>query len=361
MILEKYMTIPIEYICFLGNNGFGFAARNYILALHSSGKFDVKITHLDLPISKGITEEHYSLFKSLCEKKDNPDAIQIYHCIPDLFRRVKRKAKALAFATFEAQPAPSNWFTLLEHFNGIIFPSQFCYDLFEDLKRPKMVIPHCLDLDKYKKVGEKYKNGNLFLFLFCGAWKKRKGFETLISAWNEEKLYEQNCHLLIKTGSSGKIPLASSLGEKIYVDTVVFKDEDLPNFFARQNCLIQPTLGEAFGLSGLQSLACGVPIITTNFSGVQEYATPATSYLLEPEGFLTTKSPMDNYFQFSGCSWPYISVETLRKSMRYIFEHYTEATEKAEKAQDGLSRKFGYETTAASFERLISQVYGIVY
>jgi glycosyltransferase involved in cell wall biosynthesis len=360
-------VISIEYICFLGNSGFGFAARNYILALHQSDKFDIKITYLDTPISKGINFEHYDLFKKLSEKKDNSNAIQVYHCIPDLFRRVKRKARAIAIATFEAQPAPSNWLVLLEHFNGIIFPSQFCYDLFLDLKRPKIVIPHCLDLEKYKKtimqkLGKDIKGKSIynwpFYFLFCGTWKKRKGIEILIAAWNEEKLFEQNCYLTIKTGSSGKIPLASSLGEKINVDTSVYKDEDMPRFFAGHDCLVAPTLGEAFMIPGLQSLACGVPIITTNFSGVQEYASPATAYLLEPEGFLTTKSPMDNYFQFGKCSWPYISVKQLREKMRYVFEHQEEAKEMARKAQDELSRKFSYGVVAEKFEMFLGRIYG---
>ena len=68
------MTIPIEYIGFLGGSGYGFAARNYILSLHLSGKFDVKVVSLDGPISKGITLEHYNLFQSLLAKKENPNA-----------------------------------------------------------------------------------------------------------------------------------------------------------------------------------------------------------------------------------------------------------------------------------------------
>lgn len=348
------MSIPVEYISFLGNSGYGFAARNYILSLYSSGKFDIRVVSLDGPISKGITE-NYDIFKSLLGKKENPNSIQIFHCIPELFRRVKRKCKAIAICAFEAKPAPKNWILSLNKMDGVIFPSQFCYDNFE-INKPKIVIPHCLDFEKYKHI--EYKEKDNFVFLFCGTNKKRKGLDLLLTAWKEEKLYEENCSLIVKTPSFGKIiDLSSFSGQKIIHDKVFYTDESMIELFAKSDCYISTSLGEGFGLPGLQSLACGKPIITLNYGGCKEYINSDYCFLLEPEGVLTPKNPMDKYVQFSGCKWPFISVKQIRQTIRKAFIEQRTATKALQIGYESISDRFGYSECSKSFEGFMRQIY----
>jgi glycosyltransferase involved in cell wall biosynthesis len=306
-------------------------------------------------VSKGMTLENYDLFKSLSAKKENPNAIQIYHCIPELFRRIKRKCRSLAICAFEARPAPKNWILSLNKMDGVVFSSQFCYDNFE-INKPKIVIPHCLDFERYKYTAPKQNND--FIFLFCGTKKKRKGLDILLTAWKEEQLYKEGCSLYLKTPSFGNPLDTNAFSDfKITHDKNVYNDEEMQKVFTKSDCYISTSSGEGFGYCGLQSLACGRPIITLNYGGCKEYANSAYCFLLEPEGFITPNSPMDKYVQFKGCQWPFISVKQIRRTIRKAFTQYRIAAEALKTGYKSISIDFGYLRCSNRFEAFIKGIY----
>jgi len=349
------MAIPIEYICFTGQCGYGFAARNYILAMHKSNLFDIRIVSLDSKINKGITIQSYDLFRELENKPENKDAIQIYHCIPDFFRRVKAKERKIAVATFEANAVPPYWFDLLKSMNALIAPSAFCKNIFSCSNKEISVIPHCLDFELYKGTNNRNKR-NIFRFLFCGAWKKRKNIESLIEAFREEFYSYDNVSLTIKSSSPTNIK--DSIHPKILYIRTVYADEYMPDFFANYDCMVNPSLGEGYGYAGLQALACNMSLVTTNYSGIKEYANSDNSILLEPEGMTHNKCGcMDNYIQFKNCSWPFISIGQISKKMRLAFQNRKECEEKSSYIYENIKEKFGYNKIANKMYDLVLTIF----
>ena len=350
--MERITTPKIEYICFTSHTGYAFAARNYILAL--SPKYDVRVAPLDRGISPAITQKYLSTLLDLEKKPEEANALQILHCIPNMFRRIKTRKKRLAFATIEASKAPEDWIKKLNDCDGIIVPSQFCKEVFSILEKPIYYIPHCLDYSQYNLNVEKKHTYDKFTFLFFGTWKERKGWKTLIQAWKEVFASDPNVQLVIKThdealAKSGIRHIIKSIPPNILFDNGLLKDEELPSFFKSFNCLVAPTMGEGFGLPGLQSLSVGVPIITTAYSGVLEYANENNALLLVPEGTRRMSNPLDGYMQFANQEWPFISVSQLAKQM---LKAYNKSMVIESDAWGLLARRFGYESTREKFERI---------
>ena len=353
------MPVNITYACFLNHTGFGYAARNYLRALKHH---DIRLIPIGKSISKAITIKHFNFFKSLEDKKQRKNTLLILHCIPDMFRRIRQEGPRMAVATFEGSNPPQRWINNLNGLEAILTPSRHTQEVFSQVQAPSYYLPHCLDFTEYNLDVKPLYNFDKFTFLFSATWHQRKGYETLLQAWNEEFSTEKDVVLVIKTSDKNKAQsdinrLFKKKFDNIKFISEILLDEQLPSFYKSFDCLVLPTLGEGFGLPGLQCLGVGVPIIITNYSGVQDYANVNNSYLLQPERFFSPKKrPLDAYYQFSNQKWPLISVSQLRQKMRYVYENYKEAKEKAVVGSKEVSRKFSYEVVREKFDKILGEI-----
>jgi glycosyltransferase involved in cell wall biosynthesis len=152
--------------------------------------------------------------------------------------------------------------------------------------------------------------------------RKRKGWPILIEAFLQEFDQKESVQLLLKTDKPQqaskdieKMRLGMNLKKEcplFYFESRIFDDAHLPSFYKSADCLVMPTLGEGFGLPGLQSMAVGTPVIVTNFSGCQDYAAEDKCTLLEPSGFVL-QSNMDNILQFNNKKWPRVTVKNFAR------------------------------------------------
>ena len=364
--------IKINYCCFLNQSGYSVAAQDYILALHQSGRYDIKITALaGKPSRPAVSDERYSIFSKMIKKEHDLDSIQILHSIPTLQKNIKIKNKRqISFATFETYEPPVNWVKILNQNDAIITPSFFNYKIFAHLniKKPLFHIPHCLDFDMFNIKVTPMKKYDKFSFLFLGTWKERKGYKQLIEAWFSEFKQEDNVQLIIKTDKSKqartyiekiKKEMGISKGfAPILIENKVFSETEMPHFLKSFDCLILPTMGEGFNLPGLQCMALGVPVAITNFSGCQDYANDSTATMLEPRGFVLKKN-MDGIPQFRNKKWAFVSVEDIKKVMREIINNPAKIIEKSKNAYEKVSTEFTYQKTEELFREMIGTVYGI--
>ena len=104
----------------------------------------------------------------MAKKEEDPKRIVIYHCIPNMQRRVDKKGSGLGFATFETFQPPDKWVEILNKNDAIIAPSQFNYKIFSHMKitKPIYYIPHCIDISVYNKNVTPLEQRDRFTFLF---------------------------------------------------------------------------------------------------------------------------------------------------------------------------------------------------
>ena len=177
--------IRLDYIGFTNLTGYAQAAKSYVRALHRSGKYDIRLTPLDLNLKRDNSEE-FDLFKSLVEKKKDLTRFQVFHCIPEMQRRFPKAIRTVGVGTFETTDPPRAWTVIFNQNDALIVPSFFDEKAFVDagVTVPIIRIPHCIDMEMYRPdIEPMYLWKDQFVFLFLGAWKKRKGYDILIEAW----------------------------------------------------------------------------------------------------------------------------------------------------------------------------------
>ncbi len=124
-----------------------------------------------------------------------------------------------------------------------------------------------------------FKNDD-FIVVYSGRLIKEKGIEELIDAFNQLKDYPQ-IKLLIIGGSfyglSDNTPFLESLKKKVenIKESIVFTGfipyDQLPHYLKIGDVAVVPsTWEEPFGLTCIEAIAAGLPLITTNSGGIPE-------------------------------------------------------------------------------------------
>jgi len=340
----------VEYICFTELSGYGIAASNYVRSLSNC---DVSVAPLDFKRHRK-TAWNFELYP----QDDDPERIQIFHCTPVMQRRRDRLNKVtIGFATFETFSPPDYWIEILNKNSAVIAPSMFCKTEFEKagVKVPIHYVPHCLDFKEFNTDVTPVKSYDKFTFLFVGAWKLRKGYDILLKAWEEEFDKREPVQLLLKTHSTARAEHYCKQYENtinLQIIDKIFTEQELPGFLKSADCIVAPSRGEGFGLTGLQALVLGVPLITVDHTGCNEYSKLGMSLNLTPEDYVQ-RYEIDRIRQFCNKRWGEVSVPQLRRALREMYNNYGVYVHKV-MSNRHLLDKFNMENVGRVFEKSFS-------
>jgi glycosyltransferase involved in cell wall biosynthesis len=126
--------------------------------------------------------------------------------------------------------------------------------------------------------------GGTKYFVCIGAIHPRKNIITLLKAFEDYCLKQKNPYKLVIIGRKGwkNIALENYLRQMKSKDDVIFtgklNDNNLITILASAKATIYPSVFEGFGLPVLEAMACGVPIVTTHNSAMQEIAIEAAFF-----------------------------------------------------------------------------------
>ena len=120
-------------------------------------------------------------------------------------------------------------------------------------------------------VRAKYELGDRYI-LFVGSLDPRKNLERLLQAW--VRLSDIRDLELVIAGSHTNAfrPISMSGSSRRTRFLGYVPDEDLPALYAGATFFIMPSLFEGFGLSVLEAMACGAPVITSYAGALPEVA-----------------------------------------------------------------------------------------
>ncbi len=166
----------------------------------------------------------------------------------------------------------------LNHSNQIVVLSEFSRKQVEDhfdIKHKTTMVPGGVDTERFKPTNNrsllKYNLGVLMdrtIFLTVRRLVPRMGIENLILAMS--KVVRENNNVLLLIGGKGILEkrlkrLCNSLQLDEYVKFLGFIDDNkLPLYYQIADCFILPTLDlEGFGLTTLEALSCGTPVLGT--------------------------------------------------------------------------------------------------
>ena len=130
-------------------------------------------------------------------------------------------------------------------------------------------MPYFSDLERFRSLRSKAKNGMARTILFSGSLTRRKGVDLLARAFVALASEFPDVRLLIV----GTGPLQKEVEEILApfanrVDWAGFQPwHELPNFYARADLFCFPSRYDGWGLALVEALASGIPVIGTDQTG----------------------------------------------------------------------------------------------
>lgn len=320
------MNIKCPLDCYLG---YGHCSSQIIKALHNKG-IPLSLHPIGQP---RLTTNDGALFTDLINKRYdtfdvNQLSLTIFHEFA-FFEALQSKKEVVGFPFFELDEMDLIRRQSLSCLDRLFVASKWAQDIVSSYyKGPIHVIP--LGVDNTIFYPNKIENNSPYKFFTIGKIEKRKCTHLLPRIFSAAFNLSDNVELHVMCDSplpqiKQQMPYyrdlftKAPLGAKTFIHELKATDEDLANFIRSMDCGIFMTRAEGWGLPILQSLACGKPIIVTDYSAQTEFCNATNANLVH----ITEKEIADDGIWFhGGGAWASIGEPQLQQCVTYMKELY---------------------------------------
>jgi glycosyltransferase involved in cell wall biosynthesis len=112
-----------------------------------------------------------------------------------------------------------------------------------------------------------------------------KGFSDAAYAWLEVKENTPDLQIAIIGRAFPETPNVKGISYGFPFPTIFFntpEQDKLASIYSSASVFVSAAWSEGFGLPGLEAMACGVPVVTTDSGGVRDYALPDETAVIVP-------------------------------------------------------------------------------
>jgi glycosyltransferase involved in cell wall biosynthesis len=134
--------------------------------------------------------------------------------------------------------------------------------------------------------GREERDGGGFIFLFCGAMIRRKGFDLLLDAFDRVagELPETRLRVVGPRGGDAAACLDARKGNPRITETGPVTQGKLAGELRRADCLVLPSRNDSYGMVVAEALACGLPVLVSEMVGAKELVAPGRNGFIVPVG-----------------------------------------------------------------------------
>ena len=270
------------------------------------------------------------------------------------------RPKIIIYSMWETTRLPEIQAEYLEKYaDVVVVPSNWLIEVLRNagVTKPIEVMAHGTDEEfEYQDRPDP----EVFQFLHYNAGELRKGYKETIKAFVEEFKKGEKVKLVLKTTNR-----SADLWEELnkYKDKIqceievvgkIGTKQDLNKLLGESNCFVFPSKGEGFGLTPLEAIKTGLPVIITKGHAFEDFWNDAclpVKYKLEPAeyGDVYYRDPTDMG------KWFQPDIKELRKQMRYAFENWQAIKKAGKKGSQYISKHFTWDKVTQDLNKIINK------
>jgi GT2 family glycosyltransferase len=260
-------------------------------------------------------------------------SVQVVYAQGDVFGSNSGACK-IGYTMLETDRIPAAWVRQANRMDEVWVPSQFNAATFRSsgVTRPIFVMPLGFDPDHFNPRIARRTLPGVYTFFSNFEWGERKAPELLLRAFNQEFRADEPVILLVKTSNLdpsldvrhevAQMQLDPRGGRIHFSLNQMTPTHQLGVLYRSADCFVLPTRGEGWGLPVIEAMACGLPVIATDWSAHCDFMTPQNAYPLPVERMVRAAAKCRYY---DGFQWAEPSFADLRRLLRHVFQNREEA------------------------------------
>jgi GT2 family glycosyltransferase len=261
----------------------------------------------------------------------------------------------IGYTMLEVDGLPADWVRMCNQMDEVWTPSNFNVETFRNsgVTKPIYVMPLGIDPQYFNPLIVGNRDPNRFTFLSIFEWGERKAPEILLRAFADEFRRDEEVVLVCKVLNNdlsvsvrrqvAALRLRTAGGRIVISENEMVPSYQLGSLYRSAHCFVSCTRGEGWGMPLLEAMACGLPVVATDWSAQRDFLSDQVAYPVRVERLVPAKARCPLY---AGFRWAEPSYEHLRHQMRQVFENREQAAERGRRASEFAHVKFTWDHTA---------------
>jgi len=362
--------------------GYADEVRGMVASLESQRlPISLRSSSLDSPgFRETLITDQLSALTRCIERPVPGPFIQVQHATIDSFTPAHDGSLySIGRSMFETDGLPGHWVAGANALDELWVTGDFNAQSFRDagVRVPMHVIPGGIDSQLFHPDVAPYRvagvRGTVFLSVF--EWRLRKGWDVLLRAWANAFTPADDVTLVIRAYPIGNVNgrrnadvlneridrfLADACGRsRADVAPIVLIGErvparDLPALYRMADSFVLPTRGEGWGRPFMESMACGVPVIATNWSAHLAFLNADNGYLIDVDGLVpadATEVPV-----YAGQRWADPSASYLSTLFRRVHRDRAEARALGSRARHDMVTEWPWSRVGAAISARLTEI-----
>lgn len=292
------------------------------------------------------------LIDDIMKRVPSSKAIEISYSQADFFRRSDARHQ-VGYTMLEVTGLPQTWVDGCNQMDEVWVPASFNVETFRSsgVTVPIHVMPLGVDPLYFNPQIRGERISDSFTFLSVFEWGERKAPEVLLRAFAHEFGPQEDVVLLLSVfnrdpavdvrAEIAKLQLPESARIVVMINPE-FTGYQMGSLYRSADCFVLPTRGEGWGQPVLEAMACGLPVISTGWSGVADFLDEEVGYPIEYR--MTPAEARCVYYD--GFDWAEPDEGHLRARMREVAGSLDLARLKGAKAAQRVAEKYTWEHAA---------------
>lgn len=337
-LMNRYETAVFWHSQVASPSGYAMSSREMVLQLDALG-VDVRLAYLYGTDWMDAQRDDHRLAAMRRRPKDL-SLPQVVYGSGDLFCKNGGKYR-IGYTMLEVDGVPADWTLQANALDEIWVPSTFNRDTFLNggVGVPIYVMPLGVNPDYHNPKIRAFRPSQRYTFLSVFEWGERKAPEILLRAYHQAFSRPDEVLLLLKViNTDPGVDVAREIAALGLPEdgppVAIMYNQELPahqigSLYRSADCFVLPTRGEGWGMPILEAMACGLPVIATNWSAHTDFISDDVAYPLRVERMVPAEAKCPYY---EGFRWAQPDQSHLAHLMRHVYENRTEAAEKGARA-----------------------------
>lgn len=337
-------------------SGYANSSRNFMIALDEQ-RIKMHYRYVYGPGTPFHTKEpnmsdDYRINVFSMRKRD-ASVPEVVYGQGDVFFKNEGKYK-IGYTMLEVDGLPEEWVRQCNQMDEVWVPSSFNVETFRNsgVHVPIHIIPLGVDPNFFNSGIRSFRFSEKFTFLSVFEWGERKAPEGLLRTFANEFAFDDVllvCKITNKDPSVNvrteirKLNLKHMESKIIIIDNQTLPTYLLGSLYRSADCFVLPTRGEGWGMPILESMACGIPVIATDWSAQRDFLNIQTGFPVQVKHLIPAVAKCPYY---TGFRWAEPDYEHLAHVMRNVYENQETVKEQSLAVSQQILSQWTWENSA---------------